>query len=118
MLVTRGETYKLELIKRKENDDYKWEESPSLTFKGRPANQFEKKNYRIQKGVNGNTDSVFIYATNLPKDVQPMDKVIFLGKEMKVQSVGYYFDASLIVNADIMSEEQIIERCPKGLALQ
>lgn len=118
MLVTRGETYKLELIKRKENSAYEWDDAPTITFKGRPANQFEKKKYRIQKGVNGNTDSIFIYASNLPKDVQPFDKVNFLGKTWTVESVGYYFDASLIVNADIMTDDQIIERCPKGIALQ
>lgn len=118
MITARGETYIFQAYKRVQNDAYTWEKVPYATFKGRPANQMEKKNYRIQKGVNGNTDSIFVISSNLPDDVQIKDKIVFLGKEWKVESIGYYFDSSLIVNASVMSEEQIIARCPKGMNLQ
>lgn len=118
MLTTRGESYKLEVYRRVENSAYEWEDAPYCVFYGRPANQMEKRTYRIQKGVNGNTDSIFVLSSNLPENLSPKDKVLFLGKEWTIESTGYYFDSSLIVNANVMSEEQIIARCPKGINLQ
>ena len=118
MLPVNNERFKLELYKRKANSKYEWEEEPSCCFKGRPANQIELKSYRIQKGVNGNTDSTFVYSTNLPSEVKPGDRVSFLGKFWTVNSIGYYYESSRIINPSILSEEQIIERCPKGLNLQ
>ena len=118
MIPTNNEKYTLELTKRVRNSAYEWETTPCAIFKGRPANQVEKKLYRVQKGVNGNTDSTFVYASNLPEEVDIGDQVKFMGKLWNVQSVGYYFDAGLFVNPDVLSEEQIVERCPKGLNLQ
>lgn len=118
MIPARGETYYFEVRKRKENSAYEYEENVSFGFFGRPANQIEKKNYRIQKGVNGNTDSVFILSTNLPENIDIKDKVYFLGKEWTVESIGYYFESNRIVNARIMSDKQIADRCPKGINLQ
>lgn len=118
MIPTNDEKFELKLYKRIKNSAYEYEKVPIIIFKGRPASQIEKKSYRIQKGVNGNTDSVFVKATNLPEDVDIADQVEFLGKVWTVLSVGYYFDASLFVNASCLSENQIIERCPKGLNLQ
>lgn len=118
MIPTNNEKYILSVYKRKENTPYEWEDTPVITFFGRPANRMEKKLYRIQKGVNGNNDSVLIYASNLPLEVSIKDRVDFLGKQWTVESVGFYFDETRIVNASLLSEEQIIERCPKGIVLQ
>lgn len=118
MIPTNDEKYELQVYKRIHNSEYKYEDNPSIVFKGRPASQIEKKVYRIMKGVNGNTDSTFVKATNLPSDVDVGDKIKFLGKIWSVMSIGYYFDEARFVNAACLSEEQIIERCPKGLNLQ
>ena len=118
MIPVNDERYELKLYKRIKNSNYEWEQIPKIIFRGRPANQVEKKNYRVQKGVNGNTDSVFVKATNLPEDVDVADQIVFLGKTWTVQSIGYYFDGALLVNPSVLSEEQIIERCPKGINLQ
>lgn len=117
-IVTNDERYDLKLYKRDPNSPYTYEDAPSIIFKGRPASQAEVKTYRIQKGVNGNSDSIFIKASNLPTEVKPEDQIAFLGKKWIVKSVGYYFDQNLIINPACMSEEQIINRCPKGLNLQ
>ena len=118
MIPTSDERYELKLYKRKKNSPYEYESAPALYFKGRPASQVETKNYRVMKGVNGNSDSVFVKATNLPQEVSIGDQVTFLGKTWSVMSVGYYFDGGLFVNPACLSEEQIIERCPKGMNLQ
>ena len=118
MIAVGNERYKFVLFKRKSNTAYEWEDVPSATFRGRPANQLEKKLYRVMQGVNGNTDSIFVICSNMPKDLKPKDKVLFLGKEWQVNSVGYYFDEARFVNAGIMSEEHIASRCPKGINLQ
>lgn len=118
MIPTNDERYTLELKKRIPNSNYEWEKAPTCTFKGRLANDIERKNYRIQKGVNGNTDSAFVYCSNLPKNVDVGDKIKFMGKVWSVQSIGYYFNSARFVNPGILSEEQLAERCPKGLNLQ
>lgn len=116
--VTSNERYIFTLYKRKENSPYEWSDVPSCTFKGRPASQFERKVYRIQQGVNGGTDSIFVVCSNLPDNVKEKDKIVYLGKEWTVQSVGYYFDEARFVNPSIMSEEYIAKKCPKGMNLQ
>lgn len=118
MIPTNDEKFILEVVRRKENSPYEYEVVVEYRFKGRPASQIEKKEYRIQKGVNGNTDSTFIYASNLPKELNIGDKVRFLGKIWTIQSIGYYFDAARFVNPSCLREEQIIARCPKGINIQ
>lgn len=118
MLTVGNERFLFKVRRRNENDKYTWEQNWSIVFKGRPANQIEKKNYRIMQGVNGNTDSVYVIASNLPKDIKPYDKVLFMGKEWTVMSVGYYFDEARFVNPGIMNPDHIIARCPKGINLQ
>ena len=116
--IVNNEKYEYKVFKRKLNSPYEWENDPITAFKGRPASQFEKKQYRIQKGVNGGTDSIFVICSNLPPVVDVKDKIIFLGKEWTVESVGYYFDEARFVNAGLFSEEYIASKCPKGLNLQ
>lgn len=118
MIVVNNETYRYKVFKRKENSPYEWQDAPITTFKGRPASQFEKKQYRIQQGVNGATDSVFVISSNLPKELQIKDKVVFQGKEWTVASIGYYYDEAKFVNAGLFSDEYIAARCPKGINLQ
>lgn len=119
MIPTNDETYILEVYKRKENTPYEYEDYPYLVFKGRPANNLERKKYRIQKGVNGNTDSVFIFSSNLNADIiNAGDRVVYLGKVWEVQSVGYYLDSSYIINGQLFSNDYIASRSPKGVALQ
>ena len=108
----------MQCYKRIKNSPYQYEDAPSFTFYGRPANTLETKNYRVQKGVNGNTDSQFVVSSNLPEIVDIGDRIKFLGKIWTVQSIGYYFDASRIANYKAFSEEQIIAKCPRGLNLQ
>lgn len=118
MIVTNNERFTLTLYKRVLNSPYEWEKQPTITFKGRPASQKEIKQYRIQQGANGNSDSIFVTASNLPKNIAPNDKVVFMGKEWTVMSTGYYFDEARFVNAGLFSNEYIESRCPKGLNLQ
>lgn len=118
MLTSRGESYVLKRYKRVENSSFQYENAPDIEFKGRPANTVEKKNYRIMKGVHGNTDSVYVLCSNLPADIKPSDQIFFMGKMWLVESVGYYYDSSRVVNAGIMSDEYLMERSPKGITLQ
>lgn len=117
MIVARGETYPLERFKRKDNS-FEWEDFPDIRFFGRPANNMEKRNYRVQQGVEGNTDGVYVLTSNLPKEIQPKDKIKFMGKIWTIASIGYYFDESRVVNASAFSDDYLISLCPKGLALQ
>lgn len=112
-----NETYEFVVIPRKKNSPYEYEKDKTFSFMGRPANTHEKKNYRIQTGVNGNADTVYIYATNLPEEVKIGDKVKFLGQTQTVESTGYYYDVNGIVNVGRFSEEHIIAKSPKGIAL-
>ena len=118
MIVVNGENYRFKVFKRKPNSPYEWEKESTITFKGRPASQFEKKQYRIQQGVNGGSDSVFVISSNLPKELGVKDKVLFQGKEWTIASIGYYYDQAKFINASLFSDEYIESRCPKGINLQ
>ena len=117
MIPARGENYRIEIYKLKENTPFEWEEIPSLICYGRPASQVEVKSYRMQKGVNNSTDSTYLYCSNLPAVVKDGDRVRFLGKMWVVESVGYYFEENLVYNARFMSEDYIAKRCPKGISI-
>ena len=110
-----NERFGLQLIKREKNSPYEWGSQVVIKFKGRPASNVEKKQYRIQKGVNGNTDSVFIICSNLPKEVDVGDKIIYLGKEWMVNSCGYYVDNSKIITPTLFNDDYIAKKCPKGI---
>ena len=118
MIATNNETEEFTLYKRVNNSDYEWEKTPTLSFLGRTASQYEKNNYRLMAGVNTNTDSVYIFASNLPDDVKPFDKVKFGGKVWTVESIGYYLDNNRIINRRIMNPEFIAKKSPKGLTLK
>lgn len=118
MIPARGENYEIKIYHLKENSPYEWEDAPFIICYVRPAGKLEIKKYRIQKGVNGGSDSTYLVCTNLPETVKEGDRVDYLGKQWKVESVGYFFDENLIVNPRIMTEEAIAKRCPKGMAIQ
>lgn len=118
MIPTNNDIYTLTLYKRVENSAYEYEKAPICRFKGHPVDKKEVKNYRILKGVNGNDTSTFISCNNLPNKLDIGDRVVFMGAVYSVQSFGYFFNSSLILNADILSDEQIVTRCPKGINLQ
>ena len=115
MAVVGNEKHIFKLYPRKPNSSYEWEDKPSIIFRGRPAGQVEQKQYRVQKGVNGNTDSLFIICSNLPKDVKVGDRIVYLSKEWTVNSVGYYFDEARFISPAIMNDLYIISKCPKGI---
>ena len=118
MIPVNNESFTLKKYARKENSPYEYESAPCLIFKGRPANQLEKKMYRIQQGVNGNAESLYVFCTNLPQSLKPGDRIEFGGKFYTVESTGYYYTNNLLVNNSVMSDEYITKRCPKGIALQ
>lgn len=117
ILKPSNETYVLELYKRIPNS-YDYETSPSLTFKGRPVNNYERKLYRIKKGVNSNDTSILIMATNLPDNVEEGDRVVFMGRELFVESIGYYLNDSGLLDVSFMSSEYLESRSPKGISLK
>ena len=113
---TNNETLEFVVFPRKENSKYEYDKSKSFTFRGRIANAREKKLYRLQSGVNTNQDTTYIYATNLPKEINVGDQIRFLGQTQTIKSVGFYYDVNGIVNLSLFSDEYIQAQCPKGLS--
>ena len=112
------ETYVLKLYKRlRGNSIYEYPNTPILEFRGRPANRMETKLFRITKGVNGSTNSVTLVCSNLPSEVEPDDRVEFMGKIMLVKNIGYFYNDNGIENASIFSNEYLALRSPKGITL-
>lgn len=118
MIVARGETYRLDRYPRLEDSPYEFEKVPDISFFGRPASNVEKRNYRIQQGVDGNSESVYVVCTNLPSNVKPKDRIMFLGKFWSVQSIGFYYEENKVLNGKVFSNDYLVARCPKGLNLQ
>lgn len=117
-LVTRGENYTLSVFKLKPNSSYEYEDMPSFCFKGRPARTMERNFYTIQSGVTNGVDEVFIFASNVPKELKVGDKVLYLAKYWTISSIGVYLEESRLVNADIMNPQKLMERAPKGFTLK
>lgn len=119
MIPTNGENELLLLYKRQSgNNAYEYEKQPDLKFYGRPATAKEKNTYRIQKGVNGSSDSILIFSTNCPTEkIEDGDKVLYLGEVWTVQSVGYYLQDARLVSSRGMNSEYIMKRCPKGIRI-
>ena len=100
-----------------EDNSYNFEEI-SNTFKGRSASSLEKKQYNIQKGVKNADVSIYVYSTNMPEDIKPNDKVMFLGKIWTVETTGYYLDQSRIIDFSVFDPEYIKAVSPKGMTLK
>lgn len=111
------ENYECQIYHIKPNSSFEYEEVP-VSFRCSPANQKDIKSYRITKGVLGDKDSVYLIATNLPERIEPNDRVVFMGKILNVESVGFYLNDSGIVDASIMSIEYLEARSPKGITLK
>lgn len=114
---TIQENYECELYKVIPNSYMQYETTP-IRFRCSPANTKEIKSYRITKGAHGDKDSVFLIATNLPADIDLNDRVVFMGKVLNVESIGYYLNDNGIVDASIMSVEYLQARSPKGITLR
>ena len=114
---TQLENYECLLYKIKPNSAFEYETTP-IKFRCSPANQKDIKSYRITKGVLGDKDSVYLVATNLPDSIEPNDRVVFMGKILNVESVGYYLNESGIVDASVMSFDYLQARSPKGITLK
>ena len=117
MIPTHGQTIEFALYKLIDNSSYKYEETPSVRFQGKVANNIEKKQYRILQGVHGTSESVYILTSNLPEEVSDGDQIEYLGKKSTILSTGYYLDESRIVNFKIMNNKYIISKCPKGIVI-
>jgi len=117
MIPTNNEKFLIQVFSRKKNSAYNYDDSPTIEFYGRPANNAEKKTYRILKGVHGQQETLYLYVTNLPEDLKPGDMIRFQGTDKIVETIGYYYNNSLIVNPSVMSDEYVIARCPKGITV-
>lgn len=114
---TPNETHELLLIPRLNNSAYEMDKTKQISFRGKIAGTLEKKAYRLLTGVNTSTDSIFIMSSSLPDEIKDGDMCYFLGKKWTVESVGYYYDQTLIINASLFDPEYIIAKCPKGITL-
>ena len=111
------ETFSARVYKLKQNSSYEYDDNYVCEFRCKPVGKSEVKSYRLQKGVHGTSDSLFIMCSNVPDVVSVDDQVEFCGKRWSIKSIGYFFDENLIINGEIMSAEYIYNRCPKGIEI-
>lgn len=112
------ENWLLELLPRIENSAYGYDKSKIVSFRGRPAQNIEKRQYRLLSGVNTTQSSTYVVCSNLPDNIKDGDKVRFIGRVWTVASVGFYYNDLELVNAGVMNPEYIISRCKKGIVLE
>lgn len=116
MRVSRNEIYKAQVFKRLENSN-EFERVPTFEFNCRVASDFEKNSFVPTNGLFTEQGGVMLYATNIPFHLEIHDKILFLGKEYLVESVGYYLNKNRLLNASIFSDDKIFEESPKGVKL-
>ena len=117
-MVSSGETWLLTLYKRKKNSQYEYEDTPLLTFYGRPTKAYEQTLYTVQTGVTNGADDTYVFSSNLPVEVSVGDRVLFLGKMWSVGSTGVYLEEGRYVNASVLDPDFILKNCPKGITLK
>lgn len=110
------ENYRFEHFKKTPNSSYQFSDTGTL-FKGRFATASEKRSYNITLGVEGGRDGTFIMATRMPEDIEPNDRIRFGDRLWIVQSVGYYFQDNGVLRSDLMKDEYLAARCPKGITV-
>lgn len=98
------------------NSSFEYEQQPHYA-KASVVGQKQEKTYRIEQGVQTKDDSTYLKITNLQEDIQVGDRVLFMGEYKTVQSVGYFFDESLMSSFAMFNEEYIKARSPKGIAI-
>lgn len=115
--IASKETYPIKFFRRIKNSAYEYEKQDLGTFKGRIAENQETRSFRLLAGVNANSESVFIVCSNLPIDLKPQDKIEFMGQIKTIESIGYYYNDSKLVNASLFDIDYIVARSPKGIAV-
>lgn len=115
--INNKDTFVVKFFKRIKNSAYEYEQKESGTFKCRIAENQETRSYRLLAGVNANQESIYIVCSNLPIDLKPQDKVMFMGQIKTIESIGYYYNDSNIVNACLFNDDYIIARSPKGITI-
>ena len=118
LLIGSGENYVGELYKRVPNSPFDYEEKPLLSFKCKIASNKEKTQFQMLSGILGNESRLQILSTRLPSEIEVNDRILILGKYYVVESVGYYLTDNALVNPNLMSNEYIMARCPKGISLK
>ena len=117
MRVAKGEHYIAEVYKRVGNSSFEYQKTPAFSFRCKVASSAESKRYTVTKGLEAKKDGLMLYATNLDRELEPSDHIVFRGKTWLVESVGYYEDESRLVNGSHMSFGKLISKLPKGVVL-
>ena len=113
--VVFGETVTIKHIKRIQNSAYEYESVDNGMFKAKIVGTKEKRTYRVQSGVNGGVDSLYLKVSNFNDDIKVGDYIEVLGETKLVNSVGYFYEESNLVNTSLFSNKYIINKCPKGI---
>jgi len=110
-----GNEYVAKLYKRVPNSvDY---ETMCIDFKCRPLATHEKGNIQVISGTLTQNRAITIYAQYIPTEIKSSDKVVFMGKEYLVESVGYSLDDFRAFGSKVLSPEKIISDVPKVIRL-
>lgn len=116
MIPSRHNPYSASIYHRKENSN-EYEETPYEEFTYRTANHYEIKSFSVVDGLINSSTGYFIFTNDLKELPRIDDKVILEGREMLVDSFGYYRNYQRLVNARSISQEHLNEMCPKGIRL-
>lgn len=119
MFPSVGETFIVKVYSRKENSPYEYEKHPCLVFHARPASSLEKRNYRLQKGVNAGAESTYLFASRCNTALlKEGDKIEFMGEFKTIESIGFYIQDARFINASIFKNDYIARRSPKGITIK
>ena len=110
-----GNTYEIALYKRIENS-LEYEEKP-IVFKCKIASNKDMRSYQILNGL-FNENSTLSLMTQDSVNIEPNDKVIFLGEVKIVTSVGVFLNKNRMLSQSVFDDEHILANSPKGITLQ
>lgn len=103
---------------REGNSVANYSEVPLCKFKCRVAESYEENSYQPIAGVFLNENHLTLYASRLEEKIKVGDKVVVLGQEHIVESIGYFISQSNQLHAYDLKPEELFKRSPKGIVLR
>lgn len=89
-----------------------------ITFQCRIANQKELEHFYPLRGLNVHKTSIGLYTQdNILDLIEDDDKIVFMGQEYLIDSVGIYLQQSRMINQRNFNDSHVIENSPKGIRI-
>ena len=99
-------------------NSHEYDTEHPVTFECRTASEKELEHFYPLRGLNVHKTGLTLYTQHDILDViEDDDKLVFMGQEYLIDSVGIYLSQSRMVNQRMFNDSHVIENSPKGIRI-